>query len=124
MKLCDFGISRLIQEKVDICEIMGTVDYMRKAVVCCTGQLKSHIGLIAAPEILRYEPISLASDIWSIGIVAYVLLSGHSPFGGNDKVETYSNITSAPLEFPDRIFRDVSEQAKDFIRRCLVRKPK
>ena len=77
-----------------------------------------------APEILQFEPISLASDIWSIGIVGYVLLSGHSPFGGEDKVETYSNITSAELEFPDHIFENVSEQAKDFIARCLVRNPR
>ena len=37
---------------------------------------------IAAPEILAYEPISLAADIWSLGVLAYVLLTGFSPFGG------------------------------------------
>lgn len=72
---------------------------------------------------MQYDPISLASDIWCIGIVAYVLLSGHSPFGGNEKQETYSNITSGALEFPDSLFENVSEQAKDFIRRCLIRDP-
>ena len=37
---------------------------------------------ITAPEILAYEPISLAADIWSLGVLAYVLLTGFSPFGG------------------------------------------
>ena len=36
----------------------------------------------SAPEILAYEPISLAADIWSLGVLAYVLLTGFSPFGG------------------------------------------
>ena len=35
-----------------------------------------------APEILAYEPISLSADIWSLGVLAYVLLTGFSPFGG------------------------------------------
>lgn len=104
VKLCDFGISRKIEDKNEIREIMGTTDYM-------------------SPEILQYEPITFSSDIWSIGIVAYVLLSGHSPFGGDDKVHTYSNITSGALEFPEKIFNGVSNEAKDFIQRCLVREP-
>ena len=36
-----------------------------------------------APEILAYEPISLAADIWSLGVLAYVLLTGFSPYGGD-----------------------------------------
>ena len=40
------------------------------------------ISLYSAPEILAYEPISLAADIWSLGVLAYVLLTGFSPFGG------------------------------------------
>lgn len=39
-------------------------------------------SLFSAPEILAYEPISLAADIWSLGVLAYVLLTGFSPFGG------------------------------------------
>ena len=37
----------------------------------------------SAPEILAYEPISLAADIWSLGVLAYVLLTGFSPYGGD-----------------------------------------
>lgn len=105
VKLCDFGISRLLLEQNEIREIMGTIDYM-------------------PPEIIHYEPISLAADMWSLGIVCYVLLSGHSPFGDDDKNRTYSNITSGDLEFPDKLFNKISEDAKDFIRKLLIKDPK
>lgn len=56
--------------------------------------------------------------------MAYVLLSGHSPFGDDDKVRTYSNITSSELDFPRKLFTSVSEHAKDFIKRLLIRDPR
>jgi serine/threonine protein kinase len=104
IKLCDFGISRLITRGQEVREIVGTPDYV-------------------APEVLHYKPISLASDMWSIGILTYVLLSGHSPFGGDSKQDTFYNITSGNLEFPSDIFTDRSDCAKDFIRRLLVQEP-
>ncbi|KAL3223936.1 hypothetical protein MRX96_027010 [Rhipicephalus microplus] len=100
--LCDFGISRVIGKGTEIREIVGTPDYV-------------------APEILQYEPISLATDIWSLGVLTYVLLSGHSPFGGDTKQETFCNITNGNLDFPEDLFGDVSNSAKDFIGRLIVR---
>ena len=59
----------------------------------------------AAPEILAYEPISLAADIWSLGVLAYVLLTGFSPFGGETDQETLRNIAAASLDFPAELLR-------------------
>ena len=78
----------------------------------------------AAPEILAYEPISLAADIWSLGVLAYVLLTGFSPFGGETDQETLRNIASASLDFPAELFEGVSDEAKEFITECLHRNPK
>ena len=87
--------------------------------------LRSHIFLFsAAPEILAYEPISLAADIWSLGVLAYVLLTGFSPFGGETDQETLRNIAAAALDFPAELFEGVSEDAKEFIADCLNRNPK
>jgi len=105
IKICDFGVSRVISHGYDLREILGTPDYV-------------------APEILNYDPISLATDMWSMGCLSYVVLSGCSPFGGEDKQETLSNITSAPLDFDDAHFDSVSELALDFIRKLIVREPK
>lgn len=105
LKLCDFGISRLVAEVGDVREIIGTPDYV-------------------APEVLQFEPLSLATDIWSIGVLAYVLLTGCSPFGGDTKQETFLNISQCNLDFPDDLFDGVSDEAMDFIRSALRVKPK
>ncbi|CAB3365175.1 Hypothetical predicted protein [Cloeon dipterum] len=101
IKLCDFGISRVIQPGMEVREILGTPDYV-------------------APEILNYEPISLSTDIWSVGVLAYVLLTGFSPFGGDNKQETFCNISQNNLNFQDDCFDNVSPAALDFIRATLV----
>ncbi|KAF4513835.1 UNVERIFIED_CONTAM: hypothetical protein B566_EDAN016668 [Ephemera danica] len=104
VKLCDFGISRYISHGADIREILGTPDYV-------------------APEVLNYEPISLATDMWSVGVLIYVLLTGCSPFGGDTKQETFCNISQCKLDFPDDLFDEISEEAKDLIGRLLVKDP-
>jgi len=105
IKLCDLEVSRVIQEHEQIREIIGTPDYV-------------------APEILAYEPISLAADIWSLGVTAYALLTGFSPFGGETDQETLRNIASAALDFPAELFEGVSDEAKEFITACLHRNPR
>lgn len=78
----------------------------------------------SAPEILSYEPLTLAADIWSVGVLAYVLVSGYSPFAGETKQETYLNISQCQLSFPKDLFNGVSHRAKQFIRDTLVVDPK
>lgn len=104
IKLCDFGISRVVNKMVEVKEIIGTPDYV-------------------APEVLSYEPISLATDMWSVGVLAYVLLSSHSPFAGETKQETFLNISQCNFSFPEDLFNHVSSHAKDFIQSCLMTDP-
>lgn len=105
IKLCDFGISKVLEPGVKVREILGTLDYV-------------------APEVLNYEPISLATDIWSIGVLGYVLLSGFSPFGADDKKQTLLNISQCALTFEDEFFSDVSSAAIDFIKSALIVDPR
>ena len=58
--------------------------------------------------------------MWSVGVIAYVLLSGLSPFVGADHSETFDNITGLKYGFDDPEFQDVTELAKDFISSLLV----
>ncbi|XP_012540585.1 probable serine/threonine-protein kinase HSL1 [Monomorium pharaonis] len=104
VKLCDFEISRVILEGTEVREILGTPDYV-------------------APEILHYEPIMLAADMWSLGVTTYVLLTGFSPFGGETDQETFQNISLGEVDFPEELFEDVSVQAKDFLAKLLVLDP-
>ena len=57
-------------------------------------------------------------------MLAYVLLSGHSPFGGDTKQETFLNISRAALDFPEELFGGVSHAAKDFIAQLLQIQPR
>ncbi|XP_052278022.1 death-associated protein kinase 1-like isoform X2 [Dreissena polymorpha] len=105
VKLIDFGLSRKIGPKEEHRAMMGTAEFV-------------------APEVVSFEPLSLASDMWSIGVITYILLSGASPFLGDNQQETYHNITAVNYEFDEEYFSSTSELAKDFIRQLLVKDPR
>lgn len=77
-----------------------------------------------APEIVNYEPLCLGTDLWAVGVLTYILLTGASPFLGEDKQETYSNVAACNYQFDENYFCNVSEVAKDFIRSLLIKNPK
>ena len=54
------------------------------------------IELVTIPdylEVANYEPVTVAADLWALGVITYVLLSGLSPFLGDNDGETFANIT-------------------------------
>ncbi|XP_038615899.1 serine/threonine-protein kinase 17A [Tachyglossus aculeatus] len=104
IKIVDFGLSRIMKGSEELREIMGTPEYV-------------------APEILSYDPISTATDMWSIGVLTYVMLTGTSPFLGDDKQETFLNISQMNLSYTEEEFDVVSDLAVDFIKALLVKKP-
>ncbi|XP_013919395.1 PREDICTED: kalirin-like [Thamnophis sirtalis] len=69
----------------------------------------------AAPEVLQGAPVSLGTDIWSLGVLTYVMLSGVSPFLDESREETCINVCRVDFSFPHEYFCDVSHAAKDFI---------
>ncbi|ESO91797.1 hypothetical protein LOTGIDRAFT_121777 [Lottia gigantea] len=73
----------------------------------------------AAPEIAEREPVGFYTDMWAVGVLAYVLLSGLSPFAGEDDLETLQNVKRADWEFDEDSFSSVSNEGKDFIRALL-----
>lgn len=60
---------------------------------------------------------SYEADVWSVGAVAYVLLSGCPPFTGKTEKEVFRQVLTAPLQFPAEVWGGVSELAKDFVAR-------
>lgn len=98
-----------------------------------------------APEVINYDFVSFNTDMWSLGVITYMLwvnmhtripgpamchftwrsdfpvsLSGLCPFLGDDDNETLNNILACKWNFDEPEFADTSEEAKDFIRRLLV----
>nr|XP_028599449.1 kalirin isoform X12 [Podarcis muralis] len=69
----------------------------------------------AAPEVIQGAPVSLGTDIWSLGVLTYVMLSGVSPFLDESREETCINVCRVDFSFPNEYFCDVSHAARDFI---------
>lgn len=104
IKVVDFGLSRLVSSGQEIREIMGTPEYV-------------------APEILSYEPISTATDMWSIGVLAYVMLTGISPFLGDEKQETFLNISQINISYTEEELQHLDRAAIHFIKSLLIKEP-
>jgi len=100
IKIADFGLSKDFGAE-QMATSCGTPDYV-------------------APEVLSGEVYDSAVDIWSIGVITYVLLCGFPPFYGETQKDLFENILKGNYDFPDPEWSGVSEDAKNFIRKMLV----
>nr|XP_018906230.1 PREDICTED: muscle M-line assembly protein unc-89 isoform X3 [Bemisia tabaci] len=75
-----------------------------------------------SPEVLCDEPAFPQSDIWSIGVLAYVLLSGKSPFRGENDQETRQNIIFVRYRF-EHLYKELSQEATRFLMLIFKRSP-
>jgi calcium-dependent protein kinase len=76
-----------------------------------------------APEVLK-QSYGMECDIWSTGVIAFMLLSGIAPYSGESLEETFNNIINKQLEFHEGKFSGVSEEAKNFLSAILERDTK
>lgn len=104
VKIIDFGLSKQMKKGISMKKKLGTPYYI-------------------APEILE-ENYGKEVDLWSIGVITYVVLWGYPPFFGNDAKELFINIYNVNYEFWDEDWGFISEEAKDFISRLLIKDPK
>ncbi|XP_046753437.1 obscurin isoform X5 [Diprion similis] len=100
LKIGDFGLSRRITYGKLMTLAYGMPEYV-------------------APEVANNEGVSYGADMWSLGIITYILLSGISPFRGVNDRETLTKIKEGRWEFDDR-WSHISEDGRDFIRKLLV----
>lgn len=99
--LGDFGMSTIIEhEDIRVHTQLGTCGYI-------------------APEILLNEGYGKPCDIWSLGVMTYVLLTGMSPFRGDSFERELNDIMRGPLRMSEWFWADISSEAKDFTRNCL-----
>jgi len=107
LKLIDFGMTRVVTEAGDEIDMCGTAEFV-------------------APEVINYVPVTVKADMWSMGVITYVLLSGLSPFMGEDDNETLANVTACDYDFEDDedddepVFEHLSDDCKQFIQDLLV----
>ncbi|XP_075164691.1 calcium/calmodulin-dependent protein kinase I [Haematobia irritans] len=72
-----------------------------------------------APEVLAQRPYGKAVDIWSIGVISYILLCGYPPFYDENDANLFAQILKGEFEFDSPYWDDISESAKDFIRHLM-----
>jgi calcium-dependent protein kinase len=75
-----------------------------------------------APSVIRGNYISKA-DLWSVGVVAYMLMSGEKPFWSRTKSELISQILTARYSFHGQHWKNISKEGKSFVRALLVLDP-
>ncbi|XP_077869639.1 serine/threonine-protein kinase D3 [Saccoglossus kowalevskii] len=98
VKLCDFGFARIIGDKSFRRSVVGTPAYL-------------------APEVLRSKGYNRSLDMWSVGVIIYVSLSGTFPF--NEDEEITDQIQNAAFMYPPNPWKEVSSQAVDVINNLL-----
>ncbi|KAL6060960.1 calcium calmodulin-dependent protein kinase type 1G [Balamuthia mandrillaris] len=76
-----------------------------------------------APEVLTEDSYTNAVDMWSVGVIVYILLSGYPPFYDESPPKIFKKITEAKYDFDDPVWEDISDLAKDLIKKLLVKDP-
>jgi calcium/calmodulin-dependent protein kinase I len=103
--LADFGIAKMLDSKDEVLTTMaGSFGY-------------------AAPEVMLKQGHGKPVDMWSMGVITYTLLCGYSPFRSENLQDLIDECSNAQVIFHERYWKDVSQDAKDFILKLLQPRP-
>uniref|UniRef100_A0A3B4VNE8 Striated muscle enriched protein kinase a n=1 Tax=Seriola dumerili TaxID=41447 RepID=A0A3B4VNE8_SERDU len=101
IRICDFGNAIKLETSEGYYCKYGTPEYV-------------------APEIVNQTPVSTATDIWPVGVITYLCLTGVSPFAGENDRATALNIRNYNVAFEESMFSDLCKEAKGFVIKLLV----
>ena len=104
IKLIDWGCAQTIKSAKQSKQADGTAYYI-------------------APEVLKGE-YDEKCDIWACGVIFYILLCGYPPFNGETDDEIYEAVLSGKFQCPEEDWGQVSQDAKDLIKKMLTKDPK
>nr|XP_008170399.1 myosin light chain kinase 2, skeletal/cardiac muscle isoform X1 [Chrysemys picta bellii]XP_042698536.1 myosin light chain kinase 2, skeletal/cardiac muscle isoform X1 [Chrysemys picta bellii] len=102
VKIIDFGLARRYNPREKLKVNFGTPEFL-------------------SPEVVNYDQVSYSTDMWSLGVITYMLLSGLSPFLGDDDTETLNNVLEAKWYFDEEAFEGISDEAKDFVSNLIIK---
>jgi serine/threonine protein kinase len=106
LKLADFGFAKRVVKANGCRTLCGTPGYL-------------------APEILeRWPAYGVKCDLWSVGVILFLLLGGYLPFDDEDEDLVFDNTRNGKYEFIPNFWSHVSSGAKDLVTRLLTINPK
>jgi Ca2+-binding EF-hand superfamily protein len=107
IKIMDFGLSKILGKKEKSTDGFGTLTFV-------------------SPEVLIRKPYNKEVDIWSLGVILYLMLSGELPFDDPDDNEQNiaKSIVYQDVKFPPEKFSKRSKAVIDLIKGCLTKDPK
>lgn len=114
IKIADFGFAKHISEPLNT--VCGTPDYIAPE-VCALLDLKK------VPKEKR-PCYGTGCDIWSAGVIVYILLGGYPPFFDENRNKLFKKIKAGIFEFHDQYWSGTSPEAKDLIRKMLTVDPR
>ncbi|XP_019128792.2 striated muscle preferentially expressed protein kinase isoform X2 [Larimichthys crocea] len=101
IRICDFGNAIKLETSEEYYCKYGTPEYV-------------------APEVVNQTPVSTATDIWPVGVITYLCLTGVSPFAAENDRATALNIRNYNVAFEESMFSDLCKEAKGFVIKLLV----
>jgi len=106
IKIADFGLSKIVGPDMAMQTACGTPIYV-------------------APEVLSGEGYDKSVDIWSVGVIMYIMLCGFPPFFDEDENmgELFEQIMTGDFDFPSPYWDDISDDAQDLVEKMLVVEP-
>jgi calcium-dependent protein kinase len=118
LKLIDFGLATLFTELKKENKKQG----VKKQKIMKRLNTQAGTPLYMSPEVINRN-YSSSCDIWSAGVILYIMLCGYPPFYGDTDIEVYKKITTYDYEFDDEVWDGISDEAKDLIKKILVPDP-
>jgi len=107
--LSDFGFSKMLSPDMLVMRTAcGTPAYVAPEIVTCSKTKKSY---------------GFSADMWSIGVIAYVLLSGRPPFNQEELGKLLESVCSAMFDYPEKYWKEISPEAVNFINQLLIVDP-
>jgi len=104
VKIIDFGFAKLINGDEKLSDTCGTPNYV-------------------APEVLRGTGYDKSADVWSLGVIMYLMVRGYLPFDAHDVNVILKNTLKAEIPLEDEHWDKVSPEAKDLVKKFLHKDP-